>query len=171
MKTTPNDGLIALRAKKWRFNPLTALQPTTLARHLDAFDAGHLKDAVLIWDALEQRDDLLRGVISKRKKSVARHGWTVLQKENLNYAEKVNAERHVEALQFFYSNLECENAVDTSERGGMKLLARQMMDAVGKRFAVHEIIWKECHSAPNPNFVTAKFRFVPLSFFENQTGR
>src|SRR5687768_4706041 len=82
---------VALRAKKWRFNPLTNILPATLARHLDAFDAGHLRDAALIWDAIEQRDDLLRGVISKRKKSVARHGWTILPKADLTEAEKDQA--------------------------------------------------------------------------------
>ena len=63
-------------------------------------------------------------------------------------------------------------AVDAAERGGFKLLARQMMDAVGKRFAVHEIIWREVEgSGMKRNFVEAKFRFVPLAFFENRTGR
>ena len=145
----------------------------------------------MIWEALEQRDDLLRGVISKRKKSVARHGWTVLPKADLSPAEEAAAREQVEALQFFYRNLECEHAVDCAERGGFKLLARQMMDAVGKRFAVHELVWKECASTAhivgsahhggsahevgahgmNRNFVTAKFRFVPLGFFENTTGK
>jgi phage gp29-like protein len=130
------------RAKKWRFNPLTNLQPTTLSRQLDAFEAGRLREAALVWDALEQRDDLLRAVISKRKKSVARHGWTVLPKPGVDGSQKGEAREHAEALEYFYNNLECEHAVDLAEKGGFKLLARQMMDAVGKRFAVHEIIWK-----------------------------
>src|SRR5688500_16472209 len=171
---TKQTTAVALRAKKWRFNPLINLEPASLARHLNAFEAGYLRESANIWEALEQRDDLLRTVISKRKKSVARHGWTVLPKENLTDSEKAAAEQQVAALNFFYTHLECEHAVDSAERGGFKLLTRQMMDAVGKRFAVHEIIWKECGdsaaSATNrnfPNFVSAKFRFVPLSFFEN----
>jgi hypothetical protein len=181
---TKNTTPVALRAKKWRFNPLTNLKPDALARHLDAFDAGYLREAALIWDALEHRDDLLRGVISKRKKSVARHGWTVLPKADLTDAEKEQAREHAAALNFFYNNLECEHAVDSAERGGFKLLVRQMMDAVGKRFAVHEVVWKRCSAAEqnhaegmfvssggaNRSFVTAKFRFVPLGFFENTTG-
>lgn len=172
MKTTNSYTSVAQRAKKWRFNPLTNLQPASLARQLDAFDAGYLRESALVWDALEQRDDLLRTVISKRKKSVARHGWTVLPRENLDETLKAAAQEHIAALNFFYTHLECENAVDLAERGGFKLLTRQMMDAVGKRFAVHEIVWKECaESGTNRNFVTAKFRFVPLGFFENTTGR
>src|SRR5688572_3204723 len=97
---------VAVRAKKWRFNPLTNLKATSLARHLDAFEAGNLRDATLVWEALEQRDDLLRGVISKRKKSVARHGWTVLPKADLCAGEEAAAREQVEALQFFYRNLE-----------------------------------------------------------------
>ena len=170
------------RSKLWRFNPLTNLQPTQLSRVLDAFEAGHLREAVAVWDALEQRDDLLRGVISKRKKSVARHGWTVLPKTGLPESQAAEARAHVSALRFFYEHLECEHAVDTAERGGFKLLARQMMDAVGKRFAVHEIVWRRSHDSTartalripgvaHQDFVTAKFRFVPLGFFENTTGR
>jgi hypothetical protein len=174
----------ATRAKRWRFNPLTNLQPSALARHLDAFEAGHVREAALIWGALEQRDDLLRTVISKRKKSVARHGWTVLPLPDVSAEEKGRAAEHVRALEHFYNHLKCEHAVDTAERGGFKLLARQMMDAVGKRFAVHEIIWKDAQAeggkagergdianGANRNFVEAKFRFVPLAFFENTSGR
>src|SRR4029079_3936153 len=121
---------------------------------------------------LEQRDDLLRTVVAKRKKSVARHGWTVLPKPNLIDGEKDAAKEHARALEFFYGNLQCEHAVDSAEKGGFKLLARQMMDAVGKRFAVHEILWQaDQRSDSNRNFVTAKFRFVPLGFFENTTGQ
>src|SRR5262245_47049585 len=106
------------RAKRWRFNPLTSLTPTALSRSLDAFEAGYLREAASIWDALEQRDDLLRTVIAKRKKSVARHGWTVLPNAHLGPGEKEQAKKHAEALEFFYSNVECEHAVDASEKGG-----------------------------------------------------
>ncbi len=172
------------RGKRWRFNPLSNLAPKTLSRHLDAFEAGQLRDAAVVWDALEQRDDLLRTVNSKRKKSVARHGWTVLPVANLKDGEKARAQEHVAALEYFYNHVECEHAVDRAERGGFKLLARQMMDAVGKRFAVHEIIWREAtgqrsgaggiESATNRGvgrLIEATFRFVPLAFFENTTGR
>jgi hypothetical protein len=160
------------QAKRSRFNPLASINPTSLTRFLDAFEAGYLRDAACVWDALEQRDDLLRTVIAKRKKSVARHGWTVLPKPNLTDTEKEQAKEHAQALEFFYGNLQCEHAVDSAEKGGFKLLARQMMDAVGKRFAVHEILWQANEqSDSNRNFVTAKFRFVPLGFFENTTGK
>lgn len=174
MKTTSSfTNKEMIRAKRWRFNPVSVVEPGTLARYLDAFEAGYLGDAAALWQQLEQRDDLLRGVIAKRKKSVGRSGWTVLPKSGLSAEEQHAAREQVEALEFFYNNLECENAVDLAERGSFKLLARQMMDAVGKRFAVHEIVWqtRKWDGDTNRGFVTAKFRFVPLGFFENTTGQ
>ena len=167
--------------KNWRTNPL-GIKSQSIQYALDAFDAGHLRDAVNLWEFMEQRDDLLRTVISKRKKAVARHGWAVLEKPNLSADEREAAREHVAALEHFYSHLECEHGVDGAEKGGFKLLARQMMDAVGKRFALHEIIWRPESTADwreavrngrstNRRLVTASFRFVPLAFFENTTGR
>jgi len=163
-------------SRQLAFNPLSGLKDAAALRNkLDAFEAGHLREAAAIWEQLEQRDDLLRAVISKRKKAAARHGWTVLPKPGLAPEEMAAAREHARALEFFYRNAECENAMDTAERGGFKLLARQMMDAVGKRFAVHEMVWRKAEeksgAGANQNYVTARFRFVPLGFFENTTGR
>jgi hypothetical protein len=166
------------RSRNWRFNPLGFLSPQSLSRYLESFEAGYLRDAVAVWQQLEQRDDLLRGVIAKRKKSVARYGWTVLPKPNIAPDDVETAKAHAAALEYFYNHLRCENAVDGAEIGGFKLLARQMMDAVGKKFAVHEIIWRQGQpgqqqklSGTHRRFVSATFRFVPLGFFENTAGR
>ena len=45
-----------------------------------------------------------------------------------------------------------------------------MMDAVGKRYAVHELVFKP-FKQDNTALLTAEFRFVPLFFFENEGGR
>lgn len=155
-----------------RFGNLIDLGPKGIAGKLDEFNAGRFREAAYIFDLLEQRDDLLRSVISKRKKSVARHGWTILPVAGVDSSNSLEARSHIEALEFFYNNVECESALDAAEKGGFKLLARQMMDAVGKRFAVHEIIWRRATEGggTNRNLVTATFRFVPLGFFENTTG-
>lgn len=178
MNTRTNISGEKTRRGKWlRFNPLASLDSTTLARHLDAFEAGHLREAANIWEHLEQRDDLLRSVVAKRKKSAGRQGWVVAPLPGLSPEDLAEARRHVAALEFFYQNLECEHAVDTNERGGFKLLARQMMDAVGKRFAVHEIVWRALegrsgNAVESGEFrLSATFRFVPLTFFENTTGK
>jgi phage gp29-like protein len=158
-----------------RFDPIRGLDTETLARHLDAFESGQLRGAALAWDAIEKRDDIIKTVAPKRKKAVARHGWEVLIASELKPHELLEAQKHKDALEFFYSNLICTNALDANERGAFKLLVRQMMDAVGKRYAVHEIIWKPVPvrrvGGGAQHQLTAEFRFVPLWFFENRTGR
>jgi phage gp29-like protein len=130
------------RALRWRFNPIRNLTVDSLANQLDAFDAGYLREAAQTWEVIERRDDILRSVIPKRKKAIARHGWTVLPARELQPSEEAESKRHAAALEYFYRNLDCSNAIDANERGGFSLLVRQMMDAVGKRYAVHEIIWR-----------------------------
>lgn len=145
-----------------RINPIRNLTPQTLTHTLDAFHQGNLGPAALLWDAIERRDDVLQGVISKRKKSVARLKWEILTLDNSPTALK-----HKEALQYFYNNLTATHACDGNQSGGFSLLIKQMLDAVAKKYAVHEIIYQ-----PSPNkLLTASFRFVPLWFFENSTGK
>ena len=150
---------------RYRWNPIRSLTPASLSRILDDFHAGKLKQAALIWEAIERRDDLLQGVISKRKKSISRLQWEIL---TIDSSEE--AKRHKYLLEQFYNNVTCQNAYDENERGGIPLLIRQMMDAVGKRYAVHEIVFKP-FMQNDEKFLTAEFRFVPLYFFENQHGR
>lgn len=147
-----------------RFNPIRNLTPETLARQLDNFKAGYLRDFALTADLIEERDDVLKSVAPKRKKSAARHGWEILALD-----DSPEAAAQKEALEYFYNNLSCTNAIDLNERGGLKLLVRQMMDAVGKRYAIHEIIWQPRQD--KGDHLTAEFRFVPLWFFENTTGK
>ena len=146
------------------WNPIRSLTPATLSRILDDFHAGNLRQAALIWEAIERRDDLLQGVISKRKKSISRLPWEILTLENSD-----EAMRHKRLLEQFYNNISCINAYDENERGGVPLLIRQMMDAIGKRYAVHEIVFKP-FSQDSKKYLSAEFRFVPLFFFENKKG-
>src|SRR5436190_10809490 len=155
------------RALRWRFNPIRNLTVDSLAMQLDAFEAGYLREAAETWDTIEKRDDILRSVAPKRKKAIARHGWTVLPARELQPGEEAESKRHIVALEYFYRNIDCSNAIDSNERGGFSLLVRQMMDAVGKRYAAHEIVWRPKADGT----LTASFRFVPLSFFENTTGQ
>ncbi len=148
-----------------QWNPIRSLTPATLSRILDDFHAGKLKQAAMIWDAIEKRDDLLQGVISKRKKSISRLPWEILTLDN-----SPEAMQQKQLLEQFYNNISCFNAYDENERGGIPLLIRQMMDAIGKHYAVHEIIWKPFKQG-SQKYLTAEFRFVPLFFFENIQGR
>jgi phage gp29-like protein len=185
------------RAIEGRFNPIRGLKPSKLARVLDQYHSGYLREAALLWDAMENRDLLIRNVASKRKKAVARAQWEILTTD-----DSAEAMQQKEALEVFYNNLVATSVMNENERGGMGLLVRQMMDAIGKGFAVHEIVWRPiegkgfdrrqarraspiqmgtaargaalpARGTDNPasqNFITADFRFVPLWFFENTTG-
>lgn len=172
---------------RMRFNPIRALTPDVLSRQLDSFQSGYLREAAISWDAIERRDAMLKNVAMKRKKSVARNGWEILTVDD---SEEAMAQK--EALEFFYNNLSATNALEQNESGSLSLLLRQMMDAVGKRYAVHEIIWQPQNVASGlrpensvpesrvtdptlqpglDSFLTAQFVFVPLWFFENRSGK
>ena len=141
---------------------MAALDAATLTRQLDAFAAGRLREAALTWDTMEERDETIRISSSKRKKAVARHGYEVRSLE-----ESPAAAAHKEALEYFYSHLSVTHALDENERGGFQLLVRQRMDAVGKKYAIHEIVWRP----ESGGRLSAELRFVPLWCFENTTGR
>ena len=86
----------------------------------------------------------------------------MLIRDSVQPEKRAEAEEHAAALEYFYENLRCENALDRAERGGFKLLARQMMDAVGKKFAVHEMVWKRESSGANRDFVRATSCIIPF---------
>lgn len=157
-----------LQAKRSRFNPLRGLTPERLAHQLDSFNVGYLREMALTWDAIERRDYILKIVAPKRKKAVARHGWEILMVD-----DSPEAAAHKEALEIFYNNVTATDALNENERGGFSLLVRQMMDAIGKKYAVHEIVWQPQAdtSAPGRTWLTATFRFCPLWFFEATTSR
>lgn len=143
-----------------RINPIRQLSPEVLTRALDQFEYGDLRTAALLWDAIEERDDILASVVPKRRKAVARRTWSVIAID-----DSPEAQAHKEAIEYFYNNVTASHATDLNVRGGFSTLVRQMMDAVGKRYAVHHIVWQ-----PGPNGLKAKLWFVPLWFFECRTG-
>lgn len=150
-----------LRSIQTLFNPIRNLTPAILANQIESFETGHLRSFALTMARIADRDDILKSVIPKREKAVSRHGWEIITME-----ESAEADRQKVILDFFYNNISVTSAVDGNERGGFSLLVRQMMDAIGKRYAVHEIIWQ-----PSVGGLTAQFKHVPLWFFENRTGK
>ena len=143
-----------------RFSPIRGLTPALLSSHLDNFQSGWIAWAALVWEAIERRDDVLKGIAAKRKKDVARLDYEIIVID-----DSPEAAAHKAALEDFYNHISVINALDENERGGFQLLVRQMMDAVGKKYAVHEIVLQ-----PGER-LTAEFRFAPLWFFENRSGR
>lgn len=153
---------LGLRWRQIRFNPLRTLTPERLSAALDQAAAGWLREAALIYEVIEQREAIVRSVMTKRRAAVARRDWQIVVPD----AEDPRAEAHKQTLEFFYNNLTVTDATDLNVRTGMSGLLRQMMDAIIQRYAVHEIVWK-----PMDGGLTAELRRVPLYFFENRTGR
>ncbi len=139
------------------FNPIRNLTPQRLAQALDMFEAGYLSAGALLMDKILRRDDMALANSQKRWKTVPRYDWEITQ-----FAKTPEAERQKEAAEYFFGALETTSAVDSNERGNVKLLLRQMMTSIGFEYAAHEIVWK-----PTPAGLTAQFRFVPLWFFEH----
>ncbi len=165
MKTASALPLTRLQglSRRGRFNPVRNLNADSLGRILDAFNAGRLQQAALLFDQIERRDDLLHVFIGKRKMAAARLDWEVL---TLDDSEEARA--HADTLRAFYNNLTATHALDRNQSGGLSLLVKQMMDAIGKRYAVHEIVFQPGPRADSP--LTASFHFVPLWHFEHRDG-
>lgn len=162
---TPQRVTVDLQA---RFNPIRNVDAEALTRYLDAFESGYLRDLARLMDAVEQRDMMVRTVVGKRKKGVSRYGWDIM---TLPDADEQMAEEQSAALRYFYNNLRATDVLNQNLRGGLSLLLRQMMDAQGKRFAVHEIVWQPRVGGKADGSLSAEFRFTPLWWFENTQGR
>jgi phage gp29-like protein len=156
-------------------DPIRGLTLQKLNQQLEAYASGQIADFAFTADVMEQRDDILMNVILKRKKAVARHPWEILMADS-----SPEARRHHDALRYFYDNIRCVHALKEDAVGGVHLLIQQMMDALAKGWAVHEITWQpvtglEGGKVPakkaGSDLCTASLRFVPLWFFENRTAR
>ncbi len=168
------DADAILLQQRTRFNPLRTLDPQTLAAKLDQFDAGLLRDAALLWDAMARRDDTIPSVKFLREESCSSQDWQVLKVEG---APEPEASRHAAALRWFYSNVTAVNAFDRNERGGFERLVDYLMSAASYKYAVLHIRWKpqpgvsvDVEGAAAVPVLTAELEFVPLWFFENTTG-
>lgn len=158
----PSFENLGLRWRQMRFNPLRSLTPERLASALDQAAAGWLREQALICEVIEQREAIVRSVMTKRRAAVARRDWQIVTPD----PDDPRAAAHKATLEFFYNNLTVTDATDLNVRSGFSGLLRQMMDAIIQRYAVHEVVWK-----PGAGGLTAELRRVPLYFFENRTGK
>lgn len=158
---------IVERHKLEQYDPLVELTPARLKSARNAFRAGRLRELALIMDAQEETDDVLQSVAPKAKAAVTRHGWEILTVDTEDEAQAERAAEQKEVLEAFYNQLRVTSALDQDELGGVSLLLRQMMDAKGKRYACHHIVWRPL---PGGRY-TATLWCVPLWFFENSTGK
>lgn len=149
-----------VRYKRTRFNPMRQLTPERLTVALDSFEAGSLRDAALLWEAIAEREPTIKNVKEKREKATSKRDWEILKLE-----DSEEADRQAAILKAFYNGVETVNAYDKNQRGGVRLLIRQMMQAVSYRYATHNIIWNVTDGV-----LGAVFQFLPLHCFENTTG-
>jgi phage gp29-like protein len=158
--------------KRSRYDPIRRLTPQYLLRVMDTFANGYLREFALLADAIKNRDDMISVALGKREKAVARHGFVILPFEGLGPAQAARAAQHQAALKHFYDQLTVTHALEQDLTGGFRLLVRQMMGAVGARYAVHEIIWRPTVDAQTgAAALTARLNFVPLWFFEATTAK
>lgn len=152
--------------KQSRFNPLRGWTPDVLVRQLDAYCRGEIAALAWVMEWLEKHDDVISTVAPKAKAAVSRWGYDILPKNEIAPEQKVLAEKQQAALQRFYQTIKVTDAVELEEAGGMRLLVQQIMDAYGKGYAAHHIIWR-----PGRGEIGAELVKVPTWFFEVTTGR
>ena len=169
-KTEPDASMTPVRVTysvRMRYNPVRGLTFDRLVQYLDQWRMGFFRSAGMLWDAIERRDYQMQICRPKRMKSVARHGYEILIRDDIDDSQKAQAQAQKDFLDNFYGNASATTALNPDEEGGFSLLVRQMMDAVGKYYAVHEIVWE-----PLPNGeLTAKFIFCPVWWFEGTQGK
>lgn len=170
LQTTPdatiNPDRVTLSVRM-RFNPIRGLTAERLTGALEQWQLGFFREAGILWDMMERRDYQMKIVAPKRKKAVARHGYDVLTVDEVPDGMDTLATQQQEFLKYFWDRISVTTAVEADENGGFALLVRQMMDAIGKRYAVHEIIWQP-DAAGN---LTAKFIHCPIWWFEGTRGK
>lgn len=143
-------------------SPLAHLTPQSLSRQLDEFSAGYFSNIARTWEAIEQRDDILKGVAAKRKKAPARLPWQVTTAD-----ESPEAMAQKSAVEQMLGSLCVTAAHDRNLRGGLPLLIELVMDAVGKRYSCLEYRFvRELDGTAQ-----AQLQFVPLWHFERKDAQ
>jgi phage gp29-like protein len=149
-----------------RFNPIRGLNAERLGQYIEQWMLGFLRWQSLAWSQIKERDSDLKTVIPKRIFAVSRLEWEIIADD-----ESTEAKQHKTALEYFYKNLTVTEALDQNTQGDVNLLIRQQMDAVGGKYAVHEIVWRPDVDENGAATLTAHFRYIPTWFFENRTGQ
>ena len=144
-------------------NALWGANPDTLVTAVTAYHAGNIAQLAKIVDAYERQDDVAATGRMKRDASVARCEHTVLIEEG--HEDDPRAQIHRETLQRFWATIRCTSAFNRAERGGIRLLKKQMMSARTHGWSAHNILW---HTEGGT--LRAEFVQIPMWHFENLTG-
>lgn len=144
-------------------NALWGANPDTLVTAVTAYHAGNIAQLAKIVDAYERQDDVAATGRMKRDASVARCEHTILIEEG--HEDDPRAQLHRETLQRFWATVRCTSAFNRAERGGIRLLKKQMMSARTHGWSAHNILW---HTEGGT--LRAEFVQIPMWHFENLTG-
>ena len=144
-------------------NALWGANPDTLVTAVTAYHSGNIAQLAKIVDAYERQDDVAATGRMKRDASVARCEHTVLIEEG--HEDDPRAQLHRETLQRFWATVRCTSAFNRAERGGIRLLKKQMMSARTHGWSAHNILW---HT--DGGTLRAEFVQIPMWHFENLTG-
>lgn len=166
LKTESNAVVASRVIDSLRFapNPIPQLTPANLASYLDGFARGYLRDAAILWNSIQWRDDRVGADSNKRHKSVPRYGYRLVAAPGQK-SDSPQVKKHMDAIAFALDNLSATDVLDPARYGGLSMLTRQMMHAVGMQYQVHELVWQ-----PRPDGITLKAIGMPLWWFERTTG-
>lgn len=147
---------------RMHISPLANLTPQSLSRQLDEFSSGYFSNIARTWEAIEQRDDILKAVSAKRKKAPARLPWQLTSDD-----ASPEALAQKSAVETMLKNLQVGAAHDRTVRGGLPLLIEMLMDAVGKRYSCLELRFQRAFDGQ----CGAQLQFVPLWHFERKDAQ
>jgi hypothetical protein len=147
-----------------RSDPLRFLDPERLARAIQSFRSGYLREMADIIDQLEERDDTTRSASRKAFAAASRCPHRILIREGEE--RNPRAKLHKDILTRFWSKVEVRDAFARNACGGMRALKKGMAMALSRYWSVHEITWTPLASGE----IRATFWRLPLSRFENRTG-
>jgi Protein of unknown function (DUF935) len=147
-----------------RVNALTYADPDTLSRAITSFRAGNLRDLSKIIDEFEDRDDITRASSRKAYTAISRCPHQILIREGEE--DNPRAKLHQEILTKFWATVQVQDIFARNAIGGMRLLKKNMSEALSRVWSVHEVVWR-----PQPDgTLQATFTKIPLWYFENRTG-
>lgn len=152
------------RAVRERYSPMPELTMDVLVEHLNAFRVGELRGAARIWEIMVERDGELACNIDKRAADAARLEWEIYTSDE---SSKANA--HADALRYLYDHLRATAVLDQNDRGGIRTLIRQMLQAHAHRYSAHELVLRIDDIAKKQ--ITLEARACPVWFFESRRGR
>jgi len=147
-----------------RFNALAYADPETLSRAITNFRAGNLRDLSKIIDEFEDRDDITRASSRKAYTAISRCPHQILIREGEE--ENPRAKLHQDVLKRFWATVQVQDVFSNNATGGIRLLKKNMSQALSRVWSVHEIVWRPQADGT----LQATFVKLPLWYFENRTG-